>query len=519
MSDVVLESALVNMYGKCQSVEDARKMFDGMSQRNVISWNAMMSTYAQQGQSTDALLLFEDMLLKGVVPSSVTYVSLLDACASLASPDMAKLIHWCVVSGGFEFDVVVGTTLINMYGKCGDLDEALHIFNRLPGKGVVSWNAMIEVSASQGQGEDVFHLFKEMYMACVMPNNSTFVSILSACAKEENLVEGKHVHSCIISSCITCDAVLDTALITMYGKCGSSRDARAVYDAMHLCDVVAWTAMMATYIQHGQGKEALLLVQRMPPGTILDNVTFVSILDACAAEGSLEEGRVMHTFVLDSEFVSDVVVGTALVNMYGKCGKLEDARGAFDTIPQRDVVAWNAMIAAYAQHGQLKVAVQVLEQMRQQGVVPDEVTFICVLMAFSHAGMVIEADCCFRSMKSLYGISPAVDHYNCMLDLFGRSGWMFEGEKLILSMPFQPSVTSWMTLLSACRMHFNVIGGECAAAHVLEIEPDFGVPFIVLSNLYAVTGQLDKAGKLREIMKGKFLDMQPTCSRMEVDMH
>lgn len=488
MSDIVLQSALVNMYGKCRCVEDARKMFYGMSQRNVISWNAMMSTYAQLGQSRNALLLFEDMLLKGVVPSSVTYVSLVDACACCAVSDIAKLIHWCVVWGGFEFDVVVGTTLINMYGTSGDLDEAIHTFNRLPEKNVVTWNTIIEALASQGKGEEAFNFFKDMCTAHVMPNKSTFVSVLSACTKQENLVEGKNGHSCIIKSGIICDAVLDTALVTMYGKCGSLMDARAVYDAMYACDVVAWTAMMAAYIHHGQGNEVLLLIQKMPPGVLLDNVTFVSILDACAAEGALEKGMLIHTLVLDSGVASDIVVGTALVNVYNKCGKLGDAHSVFDTILGWDTVGWNAMIAAYAQHGQFKVATQVVDRMLEDGVSPDEVTLVCILTAFSHAGMVIEGNTCFCSMQSLYGISHVVDHCNCMLDLFGRSGWICEGEKMILRMPFQPSVASWMTLLSAYRVHFDLSGGECAAAHILELEPDFGAPFVILSNLYAVTG-------------------------------
>lgn len=487
VSDLVLETAIVNMYGKCRSVDDAKKMFDSMLQRNVISWNAMISAYAQQGQSRNALQLFQKMLLEGFNPSRVTFVSLLDACASQESLDKAKLMHFYVASSSFEFDIVVGTALVNMYGKCGKMEEAVNLFYKLPERSVVTWNAIIAVSAFHGGSMEAFQLFKEMGIAGVMPNKSTFVSVLSACANEENLVEGKYVHSCIVRSGITCDVVLGTALVSMYGKCGSLKDARVIFNDMAVCDVVAWTAMIAAYVQHGQGKEALCLVQEMPPGTLLlDNITFVSILDACATEGALAEGRVMHALVLDSEFESNVVVGTALVNMYSKCAKLEDARSVFNIMPQRDVVAWNAMIAAYAQHGQVKRVVNLFYQMQPEGVVPDDVTFICVLTACSHAGMVDEADRCFRSMKTIHGISPAVDHYNCMLDLFGRSGWIDKGEKLIISMPFQPSATSWMTLLSACRMHLNVQGGEQAARHVFEMEPEFGAPFVVLSNLYAV---------------------------------
>ena len=391
--------------------------------------------------------------------------------------------------------------------------EALYMFRKIPVKNVVTWNAMIGVSAFHGQGNDSFKLFKEMNLAGIIPNRSTFISMLSACAMLEDLVDGRYVHSCMIRSGITYDVVLATALVSMYGKCASLKDARVTFDEMVRSDAVAWTAMFAAYVQQGESKEALSLIPKMPSGPFLaDNVTFVSILDACATEGAIAEGQLIHALVLDSKFECDTVVGTALLNMYSKCANLEDAWNVFNIISERDVVAWNAMIAAYGQHGHVKVALELFYQMLLS-VVPDEITFICVLTACSHAGMINDVDQWFHFMQTFSGISPSIDHCNCLLDLFGRSGWIDKCKHLILSMPFQPSTTSWMTMLSACRTHLNVLGGEHAAAHIFETEGEFPAPYVVLSNLYSVTGQLDAADRIRKMMKCK-----NTCSMIEINV-
>ncbi|MCO5609661.1 hypothetical protein L7F22_063891 [Adiantum nelumboides] len=489
-ADVVLESAIVNMYGKCRSVKDARKMFDRMLQKNVFSYNAMMTAYAQLGQSTDALLFYQEMLMNGVAPSKVTFVCLLDACTSLASSDMTKVLQFGVIYGGFDSDIVVGTALINLYGKHGYLEEAVHMFNKLPSKGVVTWNMMIDLSASYGQGQDAFSLFREMLEVGVIPNSRTFVGMLSACANLKYLADGKVIHFSIVSSGIFCDLVLETALVTMYGKCGSYEDAQVVYGNMCMCDAAAWTTMMAAYIQHRQGRKVLLLIQKIPPGASFDSYTILNILEICATEGALEVGRLLHALCLDIALVLEMSVGTAVVSMYSKCGKLEDAQSSFQIISQPDVVAWNAMTAAYAQHGQFEAVTNILRRMLWQGVVPDEVSIKCLLTALSHVGMV-DTFLYLLPMEFCFGILPAVDHYNILLDLFGRAGWLDEGKRLILNMPFQPGATSWMTLLTACRTHLDVLGGERAASHAYEIEPNFGAPYIVLANVYMASNQLD----------------------------
>jgi pentatricopeptide repeat protein len=217
------------------------------------------------------------------------------------------------------------------------------------------------------------------------------------------------------------------------------------------------------------------------------------------------EGRLIHALILDSKFEWDIAVRTALLDMYSKCANLEDAQSVFELTPRCDVVAWNAMIAAYAHHGQIKAALQVFYKMLLCCFVPDETTFVCVLTACSHGGMVYEADRWFHLMRVLHGILPSIDHCNCLLDMFGRCGLIDKGEHLVLNMPFQPSITSWMTVLSAHRTHLNVAGGEHAAGHAFEMVGEFAAPFVVLSNLYSVTGHLDAAESIRKMMKGNRL--------------
>ncbi|KAH7276548.1 hypothetical protein KP509_39G011500 [Ceratopteris richardii] len=513
LPDIVLESALVNMYGKRKSVNDSRKIFDNMAQKNVFSWNSMISAYAEAGQSTDALLLFQEMLLNEVAPSSVTFVSLFDVCTNLASPELTKVLHSYATREGFDSDVVVATSLINVYGKCGDLRDAILLFNKLPGKAAPSWNVMIQLSATHGHSQELFHLLKEMATIGVVPNSSTFISIISACAKQENLLLGKIIHFLIESNGIGYDIVMNTALISMYSKCGSLFDAQAIYCNISECDSIAWAAMVSAYIQNGQRKEAVLLIQDIPPGTLLSRNAVINMLDACAEEGSLEGGRTMHILVLNSDFSSDLSVGTAIINMYSKCGDLEDASYSFKHLNQHDLVSWNAIISACAQHGQYGAVVDLLCAMCKQCVLPDGITFTCILTALSHVGIVDDADLCFLSMESYFGVPHTVDHCNCLLDLFGRCGLVEEAGRLILSMPFQPTIASWMTFLSANRVYPSLFRGDFAARHAYEIEPDFGAPYIVLGNLCKVVSKSENA----DAFIG-FLELPPSLDFSENNM-
>ncbi|KAJ7515252.1 hypothetical protein O6H91_22G007900 [Diphasiastrum complanatum] len=517
-SDVIVGSTLVNMYAKCGCTEDARELFDNMSERDVVSWTAMIAGYAQNGLGKEALALYEQMKQEGMQPNNVTFVLLLKACASLAALEQGKQLHSEIIKSGFQSDVVVGNTLVDMYAKCGCTEDARELFDNMSERNVVSWNAMIAGYAQNGLGKEALALFEQMKQEGVQPNNVTSVLLLKACASLAALEQGKQLHSEIIKRGFQSDVVVGSALVDMYAKCGCTEDAREVFDNMSEQDVVSWTAMIAGYAQNGLGKEALALYEQMKQeGMQPDNVTFVLLLKACASLAALEQGKQLHSEIIRSGFQSDVVVGSTLVDMYAKCGCTEDARELFDNMSEQNVVSWNAMIAGYAQNGLGKEALALFEQMQREGTKPNEVTYISVLSACAHSGLVDQGHYVFDSMCKNHGVTPTREHYACMVDLLVRAGCLADAELFINKMPIQPHSVIWMTLLGAARNHGHMEIGRRAFDCVVKLEPKNAAPYVLLSNIYAAAGRKDELAKIRNEMKEAGVKKKPGCSWIEVD--
>lgn len=351
-----------------------------------------------------------------------------------------------------------------------------------------------------------------------MPNEVTYTSILDACSNVVVLSEAEQMHMYIVSSGFESDCLVGTALVNMYAKCSSLEKAQRMFSRLHEPDSVSWSTILAAYSQHGQGKEALQISQQMlMEGMMLDKVSFIGILDACANLAALAAGKQIHCCIVDGGFELDVVVGTALVFMYGKCGIVQDALRIFEKMPEHNVVSWNAMIGTYAQHGQRKEALQFFKQMQQQGLRPDNRTFLNILCAFRHTGLVNEGCSYFACMSRVFCILPAVEHYNCLIDLLGRAGRLDEGEDLINSMPCKPTVASWMTLLGACRMHLDVELGEQAAEHVFKMDPENVAAFVSLCNIYSAAGMWNLVAKVRKTIEERGLKKLPGRSMIEVN--
>ncbi|KAH9551846.1 hypothetical protein CY35_09G034700 [Sphagnum magellanicum] len=405
----------------CGSIEDASRVFYRMPTRNVVSWNAMIVRYVKCDQGQRALELYQQLQREGVVPDSVTFVGVLNACAS-------------IIQSGCELDVFVGNSLVDLYAKCGSIEDAWKVFNRMPMPDVVAFNAMI--------------LGCQMLCQGVEPDAIAFVGALNACANVGALGDGRHVHKQIIESGFE-DNVF----------CGSIEDAWSVFNSMPLRDAVAWSAMILGHAKCGQGQKALQLFEQMQQeGVEPDYVTFMGVLNACASLGALEQGRRSHVYV-----------GNSLVDMYVKCGSMEDVWRLFNKMPIRTVVAWSALILGHVKCG-------------QEGLEPDPVTFVRVLNAYnvtfvsllsacSHAGLVDEGLHYLESMSIVYSIPAKLEHYSCTVDLLGRAGHLDDAQDLIKMMPCEPSGSVWKALLGACRIHGNVEMGECIAKKVLELDP------------------------------------------------
>eukprot|EP01018_Ginkgo_biloba_P012014 Gb_13369 [translate_table: standard] len=516
-SNVFVRNALVDVYAKCGSIEEACQQFERIPDRDVVSWNAMIVGYAQNGQGEEALKLFYQMLQADIKPDQVTFASVFNACASLAVLDHGKKVHNYIIKNGFELNAFVGSALIDMYAKCGSMKDADKVLSEMPEPNVVSWNAMITGYVQNSNGNDALNMFCNMQQTGMMATQFTFASVLVACGSLPALEQGKQVHGQIVKTGFQSNVFVGSALVDMYARCESIGDASRLFYEMPEHNVVSWTTMIAGYAQNGHSEEVLKLFWQMK-GTDVhpDHATFASILRACANLAALQHGRQVHGHIIQSAFLSNVYAGGALIDMYAKCGSIEDARQVFNEMPERDIVSWNAMIAGYAQNGCGKNALQLFEQMLLSSMKPDYITFIGILSACSHAGLVDEGRHFFESMIQDYCIKPTADHYACMIDLLGRAGQLAEAEDIIKNMACEPDAIMWGTLLAACRIHGNRDLGKRAAECLIKLEPQNSAPYVMLSNIYAAAGRWDDVTMVRKLMKDMGVKKKPACSWIEV---
>lgn len=581
--DVVVATTLISMYTKCSRLEDARRMFEKMPERNTVTWNAMMAAYAQVEQGTNVLRLFTQMLQEGLITDRFTFASIINACSTLSDLAEGRRMHACIIHRGFESDTIVTTTLVSMYGKCGQLQEAQRMFCAMPKRNVVSWNAMIKMYTDLGHVKHALCIFDQMLQEGELPDRVTFLCILDACTSQSALILVQRIHLHILCSGIDADEDVATALMNMYGSFGSLDDARRIFDGMPNRDIVTWTSMITIYAENGYGNEVLELLDQVKhrglneaqyiqlldacadqivlargedlhtcvidnnPAvstalvklygksgsledayTMFENVSIwhvvsrktmlygqhrhgevacqlfsqmlqegllpvkfslVSVLSACTSQGALSEGKRVHSLILENNAERDIVVVTALVDMYGKCGHLEVARRLFDGMTERNMYLWNAMVGVYAQHGHGQEALQLFDQMRQEGFIADNDTFLHILCACNHAGLVDEGQHCMVFMNQDHGMTSSADHFDRLVDLLSRAGRVGEAEDVVNWMPFQPTIISWMILLSACRNHIVVERGEHIAEQMFELDPKN-------SSLYYQTYILHVAGQL-----------------------
>eukprot|EP01018_Ginkgo_biloba_P019070 Gb_40766 [translate_table: standard] len=515
--NVFSETTLVSMYAKCGNVADARFVFDKMQTKNVFSWNAMIGGYAMQRLCFQALKLYYQMQRASVQPDSFTFPCVLKACASLASLQQGMEIHVYIIKGGFDLDVFVKSALVAMYAKCGSLESARHVFDKMSQRDAVSWNAMITGYTQNKHYDEALKLFWQMESEGVNPTKYTITSVLSACAGIVDLQQGKDIHDYISRSGLEFDVFVSNALIAMYAKCGSIKDAYDVFNKMLQRDVVSWNAMIAGYAQNGFCADALELFSEMElRGVEPDLVTIASVLPACTHLAALQQGKEIHAYMITSGFNPDVFVDNAFIDMYAKCGSIENARQLFDRMSHRDVVSWNVTIMGYGMHGHGQEALSLFSHMQKAFVRPDDITFMAVLSACSHAGLVDEGWQYFDIMSRDYHIIPSVEHYACMVDLLGRAGCLDEAQNFIKKMPFEPNAIVWRALLGACKIYCNMELGEHVAERLLELEPEYAGNYVLLSNIYAAAGRWDDVTKVRAVMKDRGVKKCPGCSWIEI---
>ncbi|XP_043697753.1 pentatricopeptide repeat-containing protein At2g29760, chloroplastic-like [Telopea speciosissima] len=519
------------------------------------------------------------MCREDVVPDVHTFQFLFKACARCSSTHMGRTIHGNFLKLCDESDVFAGNSLIHMYSELGHLDlakrvfdqmdlkdvvswttmvgiyakngsmgEALKLFDQMPERNVVSWTSMVAGYAQTDKPEMSIQYFRKMVSANIKPDVVAMVSVLSACAPLRDLDLGKWIHHFIVREQICMNVNLAVALIDMYAKCGDIDAAQQVFDSMDCKTLVAWNtiidgycklgkldiarslfdqmdyrdvitfnSMITGYIHNSSFKEALLLFSKLRGfGLKPDDFTVASALTACANLGSLYYGRILHGYIKENLTQTDVFVGTTLLDMYSKCGRIDRAMQVFKRMPKKDVLAWTAMISGLAMHGDGKSAIALFLLMREEGIQPNRVTYIGVLSACSHVGLVEEGHFHFNEMRYLYKIEPEIEHYGCMVDLLGRSGYLKDAERFIESMPIEPNAVIWGSLLGSCRVYNEVELAEKAAKHLLVLEPQKDAVYILLYNIYASTGRWASAFEIRGMMEDRGIKKSVGCSSIMI---
>lgn len=446
-SFLYVSNALIHMYGCCGHIGFARKVFDKMHERDLVSWNSLICGYFQNDRYTEVLALCDAMRASEVKADSVTLVKVLIACGHLGNTEYMDSTVKYMEESNIDLDVYLGNTLIDMYGRRGKTELAQRVFDRMADRNIVSWNAMI----------------------------------------------------------------------TAHAKAWNSVAARNLFDQMPKRDVISWTSMITCYCQANQFSDAVRLFQEMMATKVkADEKTVASVLSACAHLGMLDVGVAVHDYIQENSVKMDIYVGNALIDMYCKCGIVKKALKVFQEMKARDSVSWTSVISGLAVNGFANDAVDIFSQMLCKGIQPTHGTFVGILLACSHAGLVDKGISYFESMEKVYGLVPEMKHYGCVVDVLSRSGQLDKAYKFIKKMPFQPDVVVWRILLSACKVHGDMALAEIVTKKILELDPCGSGNYVLLSNAYAGADRWHDATKVRERMV--IIDSQKPsgCSSIEL---
>ncbi|XP_062227855.1 pentatricopeptide repeat-containing protein At1g11290, chloroplastic [Phragmites australis] len=517
-SESLAATALANMYAKCRRPADARRVFDRMPTRDRVAWNALVAGYARNGLAQAAMEMVVRMQVEdGERPDSVTLVSVLPACADARALDACREVHAFALRGGFDVLVNVSTAILDAYCKCGAIEVARAVFDWMPHKNSVSWNAMINGYADNGNSAEALSLFKRMLGEGVDVTDVSVLAALQACGELGYLDEARRVHELLVRIGLKSNVSVMNALITMYSKCKRTDLAAQVFNELGNKTRISWNAMILGFTQNGCSEDAVRLFSRMQLENVKpDSFTLVSVIPAVADISDPLQARWIHGYSIRQHLDQDVYVLTALIDMYAKCGRVTIARSLFNSARERHVITWNAMIHGYGSHGFGKVAVELFEEMKGTGRLPNETTFLSVLTACSHGGLVDEGRNFFASMKEDYGLEPGMEHYGTMVDLLGRAGKLDEAWSFIQNMPTEPGISVYGAMLGACKLHKNVELAEKSARRIFELGPEEGVYHVLLANIYANASMWKGVARVRTAMEKKGLQKTPGWSIIQL---
>lgn len=482
----ILGSSLINFYSKVGLVEDAEIVFSEMLGKDTVTWNLLVSGYVHNGLVDQALDLCHLMQSENLRFDSVTIASILAAAADSRNLRLGKEGHSFCVRNNLESDVAVASSMVDMYAKCEKLECARRVFDATVKRDLIMWNTLLAAYAEQGQSGETLKLFYQMQLEGLPPNVISWNSVILGLLNK--------------------------------GEVNKAKDLFLEMQSLGTCpNLITWTTLISGLTQNGLGDEAFLTFQLMEKAGIKPNsLSISSLLSACTTMASLPHGRAIHCYITRHELSASTPVLCSLVNMYAKCGSINQAKRVFDMILKKELPIYNAMISGYALHGQAVEALSLFRRLKEECIKPDEITFTSILSACSHAGLVTEGIELFIDMVSNHKIVAQAEHYGCLVSILSRCHNVDEALRLILGMPFEPDAFIFGSLLAACREHPDFELKERLFERLLKLEPDNSGNYVALSNAYAATGMWDEASKVRDLMKERGLRKTPGHSLIQI---
>ncbi|XP_002510857.2 pentatricopeptide repeat-containing protein At2g29760, chloroplastic [Ricinus communis] len=544
MSNVIKSYALSRSH-----LNKANFAFIQIGQPTLLIFNYLIRGLSQSENPNEAIVMYSDLMYnQGILGDNLTFIYLFKACSRVKDVLHGQVFHVQVLKLGFGSYLFIENSLIRMYGYFGELGYAQKVFDKMDDRDLVSWNSLICGYSQCNRFKEVLDLFNLMREANVTADSVTMVKVILACSYlcEDGVVDSMVKY--IEDKHVDIDVYLGNSLIDMYGRRGLVDLARRVFDRMQEKNIVSWNAMLTGYATAGdlvaakklfnempirnviswtcmisgcaqanQCSDALKLFQEMMDANVKpDEITVSSVLSACSHLGLLDTGQTVHEYMCRHDIKSDVYVGNALIDMYCKCGVVDKALEVFHDMKKKDSVSWTSMILGLAVNGFVDNVFELFSQMLRDGLQPTHGSFIGILLACTHAGLVDKGLEYFESMEHVYGLRPEMKHYGCVVDLLSRSGELDRAYEFIKQMPVVPDVVLWRILLSACKLHRNLVLAEIATSKLLELDPSNSGNYVLLSNTYAGSDRWDDASRMRDLMVVGDVQKPSSWSSIEV---
>ncbi|CAL4929436.1 unnamed protein product [Urochloa decumbens] len=496
-------NALLAMYADCGDISTSYTLFQKMEVQMLISWNTMISGFAEIGDSEASLMLFCQMCHDEVQFDLVTLISVISSLSGSEDATVGESVHSLAIKSGCNSDVSLTNALISMYTNCGIVEAGQQLFDSCCFANTITYNALMSGYRKNNVSEKILPLFYQMVKNDVKPNLVTLLNLLPVCQSQ---LQGKSIHSYAVRNFTRLETPLFTSAMGMYSRFNNIEYCSKIFSLVGERNIILWNTFLSACVQCKQADmvvdyfKHMLFINVKP-----DAVTILALISACSQLGDADFAACVTAVILQRGFSAKILVLNALIDMHSRCGSISFARELFDSSAEKDSVTWGAMINAYSMHGNGEAALDLFSTMIDSGVDPDDITFVSVLSACSHSGLVEQGRTLFKSLQADYGITPRMEHYACMVDLLGRTGHLDEAYDIVRSMPSRPSDNLLESLLGACRFHGNSKIGESVGKLLIESEHGKSRSYVMLSNIYASAGKWSDCEELRSDMEAKGL--------------